>query len=142
MKISNVHTFLGLDVGEKRIGVARINSIAKIAEPLEHIEVKEQKDVFKSIHEAIKYHDVEAIVVGLPRSLDGHETDQTIATIDFANELKKAINIDVYMIDEAGTSKAADEIIKKSPLLSRDSVSACIILEDFINHNDKSNLKI
>jgi putative Holliday junction resolvase len=131
-----------LDVGEKRIGVARINSVAKIAEPLEHIEVKGQKDVFEYILELLKYHEAEAIVIGLPRSLDGHETNQTRTSIVFANDLKKAINIDVYMIDEAGTSKVADEIIKKNPLLSRDSVSACIILEDFINHKDKQNLKI
>jgi putative holliday junction resolvase len=131
-----------LDVGEKRIGIARINSLAKIPEPLDPINVLEETDVVSRINSILKDYDAFAVVVGLPRGLDGQETSQTRSSIEFAKKVKSSLDTKVYMIDEAGTSKSADEIIKNNQSLSRDSVSACIILEDFINYKNIEDLEI
>jgi putative Holliday junction resolvase len=134
-------TYIGLDVGERRIGVGRINEFAKISEALEVINT-ENVDVLEEIKSVIIEHQAEGIVVGLPRGLDGQETDQTKYCIEFANSLKSELSIPVYMIDEAGTSLAADERISKSNEISRDSVAAAILLEDFVSHTNKQELEI
>lgn len=135
-------SYIGLDVGERRIGVARANNLAKIAEPLDPILVTDDNSTYLAIEKLIQQYDADAVVIGLPRGLDGSETGQTKVSIDFAKNLKSQLKIPVYMIDEAGTSKAADEIIGKNKNLSRDSVAASIILEDFINHIHKDELKV
>jgi putative Holliday junction resolvase len=140
--ISNILTYIGLDVGERRIGVARVNSLAKIAEPLEHITVSEDTDIISEVKKLLAFLDAQAVVIGLPRGLDGQETEQTKFSRKFADNIKSNIKADVYLIDEAGTSKAADEILKNNPSLSRDSVSASILLEDFINYKNKDELKV
>ncbi len=134
-------TYIGLDVGEKRIGVARIHDIVRIAEPLAHINVTEI-DVTESIKKLIIDYAVDGIVVGLPRGLDGQETAQTEYSRKFAETLDADINVPVYLIDEAGTSKLADERIGKNSLISRDSMAAAILLEDFINYKSIELLKV
>jgi putative Holliday junction resolvase len=134
-------TIIGLDIGEKRIGVARINTVAKIAEPLEVIETSNQ-DATDKIKELINEHLADAVVAGLPRGLGGQETDQTKYCQNFANQLAREVNVPVYMIDEAGTSKEADVRIGKSTSISRDSMAAAILLEDFVNYKDKELLRV
>lgn len=133
--------YIGLDVGDARIGVARINSIAKIAEPLERIDVT-SSEPFTAILTALQEYSAIGVVIGLPRGLDGQETAQTLKTQNFAKKLKGMTDLPVYMIDEAGTSKEAKQNIEAYNSTSLDSISATIILEDFINHKDKKALRV
>jgi putative Holliday junction resolvase len=132
---------LGLDYGTARIGVARINSIAKIAQPLDPIKITNSEPI-SAISKLISEYQAECIVIGLPRGLEGQETAQTSTTRDFAIKLKQNIDIPVYMIDEAGTSKLAEEKISSYSSNSIDSVAATIILEDFINIKNISELEV
>mgnify|MGYP006375151227 FL=1 len=75
-KIKLDSDILGLDLGLKRTGVARINLIAKIAEPLSAIQM-DNTDLVSKVQELITEHNACAVVVGLPRGLDGQETEQT-----------------------------------------------------------------
>jgi putative Holliday junction resolvase len=139
---TNLHqTIIGLDIGEKRIGVARINTVAKIAEPLAVIETSSQNATDK-VKALISEHQADAIVTGLPRGLDGQETDQTKYCQDFTNKLAREVTVPVYMIDEAGTSKEADVRIGKATNISRDSMAAAILLEDFVNYKDQELLRV
>jgi putative holliday junction resolvase len=124
-------TIIGLDVGLKRIGVARVNTFVKLPEPLQHISVEHQ-DALQAINSVITDYEAVAVVIGLPRGLDGQETAQTTYSREFAKDLKKSVEIPIYMIDEAGTSKEADIRIGTNPDISQDSMAAAIILEDFI----------
>jgi putative Holliday junction resolvase len=133
-------TFIGLDVGGRRIGVARINSLVRIAEPLEHIDVKSQ-DFDTSMSKIISEYIPDGIVVGLPRGLDGQETEQTEYSRRFAENLKTTIDIPIYMIDEAGTSKVADDR-NVGGKKSRDSLSAAVFLEDFVNANNQNEMRV
>lgn len=135
------NTYLGLDVGERRIGVARVHSVVRIAEPLQHIETKNQ-DVHKEIELLIADYNASGVVVGLPRGLDGQETLQTAYSRNFAEELRKQLTVPVYLIDEAGTSKAADDRRGKNSTLSRDSIAAAILLEDFISAHNQEDLRV
>lgn len=142
METNKNYSYIGLDVGERRIGVARINDMVGIAEPLDVIDATES-EVIDNIRSTVSIHQADAIVVGLPRGLDGQETEQTVYCREFALDLKNKMQIPVYMIDEAGTSLAADDIIAKTKNnFSRDSVAAAIMLEDFVTHKNKEEVKI
>ncbi len=141
MTTNSGRTIIGIDVGERRIGVARIHSVVKIAEPLQPIETAKQ-NATEEIGRVIEEYGADAIVVGLPRGLDGQETAQTSYCREFAEKLSIDIKTPVYMIDEAGTSKAADERIGNNKSISRDSVAAAILLEDFANYSNQELLRI
>ncbi len=134
MAISLEGNIIGLDVGSKRIGAARVNTFAKLPEPLQLIDVAHQ-DPFEAVRLLVSEYEAVAVVVGLPRGLDGQETAQTVYTRQFADQLKKSVEVPIYMIDEAGTSKEADSRLDSGSSISRDSMAACIILEDFIVQN-------
>jgi len=141
MTVNNPKIFIGLDVGERRIGVARVHSQVKIAEPLNHIDTKTQ-EVNSAIRSLIDEYQVDGIVVGLPRGLDGQETDQTQYCRDFAKQLTHEFTLPIYLIDEAGTSKSADDRMQKNSTVSRDSVAASILLEDFVLYDNQELLRV
>lgn len=135
---------LGFDIGSARIGVARIHPLVKLSEPLQPITVK-KSDPIEYICKLIDEYQADAVVFGLPRNLEGEETDQTRLAQQFVKEflaVQKNSSISYYFIDEAGTSKAADERIQGREGMSRDSVAACILLEDFVHLTDITDLKI
>ncbi len=140
-QISSIVNYLGLDWGSKVIGVARINNLAKIAEPLSPIRVSETEDVFLAISNICLDNDVVGIVVGLPRNLEGQDTEQTKEVRNFADNLKQNLNLVVYMADEAGTTIEAKQIIGSS-LVSLDSQAAALILENFISHKDINSMEL
>jgi len=120
---------IGLDLGKARTGVARLNTIARIAEPMNEIAMSDKflVDVQKVVSES----KASGLVVGIPRSLDGKSTDQTIWAENVYESLKNSLEIPVFNTDEAMTTKKAEE--RAHPGQSIDSVAAGIILEDFAN---------
>ena len=123
---------LGLDVGEKNIGIARVNLIAKIPEPLAVI--TNNSSFSANLSKVVQEYSIDYLVVGLPRSLSGEETDQSKYVRDFV-----ATNLSQYQFvwqDETLSTVNAQSRMKqmgfeKQPAML-DSVAACIILEDYI----------
>ncbi len=126
---------MGLDVGAVRIGVAMANRVARIASPREHLIVTDT--VYDDIAKLIKDNDVVALVVGLPRGLEGQQTNQTLTILRFVESLAEHITIPINMQDEALTSsKAEDELDARGKPYSKgdiDSLAACYILSDFLD---------
>ncbi len=123
---------IALDVGKKRTGLARVNLIAKIPEPLQTIETK---NVLKLLPDVIKEHGAQALVIGLPRGMQAQETEQTEWVKEWTAELAKHIKLPFYWQDETATSLEAENMAKTSsntPAASIDSLSACILLQDFL----------
>ena len=133
---------LAFDIGEKRIGVARVNTLANLPEPLHHLNVTGETQLEAVVH-TIKALNPIAVVIGLPRGLEGQETAQTSVVRNFIADLKTEITAQIYWIDEAGTSKEALERIKKQKKDGDiDSVAAMIMLEDFMNYKNKQELLV
>lgn len=128
-KIKLESDILGLDLGLKRTGVARINLIAKIAEPLQPI-LMDSMNLVSEVQQLIAKHNACAVVVGLPRGLDGQETEQTSWAMRITSELEDALEEPVFSIDEALTTKVAEDRANAGE--SVDSVAAGILLEDFV----------
>ena len=122
--------YIGLDVGAKRIGVARGNDIARLATPMAILPVDGQE--IEAIGKIAASEGAKDIVVGLPRGLDLRETAQTEATREFAQRLEP-LCLELHWQDEAGTSKQAEqESDGKGKHL--DDKAAAIILQDFLQN--------
>ena len=84
-------------------------------------------------------HEAVALVVGLPRGLDGQETAQTQTVRDFAAQLREHVAVPMFWQDEALTSqKAEDELsLRKKPFAKGDvdALAATYILDDFLQDN-------
>lgn len=130
---------IGLDVGEKNIGVARVNTLAKIAEPLK--EIKAGPEAFSDVLTAVQEHGAVAVIIGLPRGLDGQETAQTAKIKQFTADFAKQTELPIYMIDEAGSTKEAEKRLVSNPNASIDSLAATVFLEDFVSSSKQSLMR-
>ena len=126
--------YASLDVGEVRIGVATTPKGVHLAQPRGVID--NNKDVLQSIKDLIESEHVTTLVVGLPRGLQGQETDQTIYVRNFVATLQKEISTPIVLQDEALTSHHAEEELESrgKPYAKGDidALAACYILEDYL----------
>jgi putative holliday junction resolvase len=135
---------IALDVGGRRIGVAVADTVARIAHPLTTLDHSDT--VADEIAQLVRDHNARALVVGLPRGLDGQQTAQSEYTQDFAKKLQDKIAVPLYWQDEAVTSKQAEAELKKrgKPYTKGDidALAATYVLEDFLasGHHDKLNI--
>ena len=121
---------LGLDVGMARIGVARINSIARISEPLAVL--ANDEPFISEINKLIGVHSIDIVVVGLPRNMKGEKTAQTEYVEQFTDKLKEHLNKPIAIQDETHSTAAATERVTTRTKPMEDAHAAAIILEDFI----------
>lgn len=136
------NNILALDVGDQRIGVAIAGSISRIASPLTTL--PNSGDIIETLRKTISENQVSALVVGLPRGIDGQETAQTKLTREFADRLKTALDIPIYLQDEAVTSLRAEAELNQRKTGYRkediDALAACYILDDFMREGKLEEL--
>lgn len=126
---------LSLDVGEKRIGVAKVDSSTRIAVPVGYVEVNGSE--WQEIVRIAMLNNTKFFVLGLPRSNEGNETAQTLYVRNFAKKLvEKLPGAKVRFQDESLTSVMAEERLKKRGKSYEkgdiDAEAAAIILQDFV----------
>jgi len=128
-------SIIALDVGEKRVGVARADSVARLAEPLSTL-IRDET-FWQSLEKVLATELATMVVVGLPRSLSGDETRQTEATREFIRELKNRITTPIVLQDEALTSKKAEQELnsrgRKFTKADVDALAATYVLEDYLH---------
>lgn len=134
--MNNKLTFISLDVGEKRIGVARGDNGVKLAVPIRTVDVDGTEiEVIKKIIDDEKAN---VLVVGYPRNQSGETTKQTEFVELFVARLTD-INAKLVYQDESLTSVIAEQrlISHKKPYTKGDidSMAATIILQDYIEFN-------
>ena len=128
---------IGLDVGTKRIGIAKADTSVRIAIPNGYVLVNGQE--IPEILRIARLNDTNFFVVGLPRSNDGNETAQSAYARKFADTLAASMpGARIYFQDESLTSVVAEERLKKRKKNFEkgeiDAEAASIILQDFIEH--------
>ena len=130
---STRHTFIALDIGEKRIGVASADSEVRIAFPVSTVLVDGLE--VSRIREIVTEVQPSAIIVGYPRNQSGEPTAQTAKIVEFA-KLLEALKIPIVFQDESLTSVLAEEYLKrmkkKYTKSDIDSHAAAIILGDYL----------
>lgn len=126
---------IALDVGTKRIGVAKADSKVRIAIPYSAVEVDGNE--FEKIASLARAWDINCFVLGLPRNSQGEETAQSRYVRKFAKQLKDTIpDAKICFQDESLTSVEAEKRLKNRKKGYKkgdiDSEAATIILQDFL----------
>jgi len=133
------HSYVALDVGHRRIGVAVAHAGALMPAPLTTL--AHTDDIMVRMQQLLTEQDAAALVVGLPRGLDGQETAQTQSVRNFVRELQKHVSLPVHWQDEAVTSRQAEvELIARGKPYRKediDALAATYILEDFLREHVK-----
>jgi putative Holliday junction resolvase len=130
--------YLGIDWGEKRIGLALGSDDVNIATPYKIV------TSIDDIKEIIEVEDIKHIVIGKPVKMSGSSDDMTPDFLKFLDDFKKVINIPFDLIDERLTSIAADSLTlgrdrakltkkKRKTSAERDSVAAMLILQSYFD---------
>ena len=136
---------IGLDVGTKRIGVARADSTTRIAVPSGFINVDGSE--WTEIIKLAKLCSTNWFVLGLPRSNEGNETKQSLYVREFSKKLLQNLpDAKIRFQDESLTSVEAEERLKsRKKTYERgeiDSEAAAIILQDFLESFNKNDLNV
>lgn len=134
--MSQNRTLIGLDVGERRIGVAVGDTGIRIAVPFDTVEV--DGDEIKRIAQIVVSEDADTMVVGYPRNQSGEPTAQTAFVEDFVKKLTD-ITAKIVFQDESLTSVLAEEQLKAygRPYSKGDidAKAAALILQDYLEQH-------
>ncbi len=125
---SSPKQYLGLDLGRARLGVARGSAVARIAEPLETIELDKAGQELPII---VRQTGAEALVIGVARGLVGTETEQTKWARQQGTKIGKELGLPVFWQDEALTTQLAEK--QAISPAGADAHAAAIILQDFLD---------
>ncbi|HMH43652.1 MAG TPA: Holliday junction resolvase RuvX [Pyrinomonadaceae bacterium] len=129
---------MAIDLGAKRVGVAVSDELLMTVTPLERIERRSWKDLLRRVAALIDDYDARALVIGLPLSLDGTESNAAQEAKRLAENFRKSLSVPVYLQDERLTTAAAESELRSRGVRANevekriDSESAAIILRDFI----------
>lgn len=134
---------MGLDIGDRRIGIALSDEEGRIASPKDTIERNGMdKDVDRLIAMA-KDEGVGEILVGLPLSLDGSEGPQARKVMKFVHRLSERADIPVVPWDERLTTVAAERVLLEADLSRRrrrhliDKVAAAFMLQSYLDYRNR-----
>lgn len=127
------HTFIGLDIGEKRIGVAQADNEVRIAFPVCTLDTDEL--FIKRLREIIAEVQPSVLVVGYPRNQQGEPTAQT-REVERVAEQFKSFKVPIVFQDESLTSVLAEDYLKRHnrtyTKADIDAHAAAIILGDYL----------
>jgi len=131
--------FLGIDLGEKRIGISISDELGITAQGLPTINSVNEIDNLKDIKKIIDKYEVKKIILGLPKNMDGSLGKQAKKVILFAERLKKTFQLPVELEDERLTTTKAEKLLieadrsRKKRKKVIDKMSAVIILQSFLD---------
>ncbi len=129
---------LGVDFGKKRTGTAYMDMEIKIPFPCKLIEESNARKVKMALINIIEEKKIDTVIFGLPLSDDGKENEWCFEIRRFAEFLLKSVKVNIVFVDEYGTSKDAEYILrgkKKSvKKKSNDLIAATLILENYLNY--------
>lgn len=130
---------LGLDLGERRVGVALSDPDGTMAMPLVQLEPRGRRDLVESVVRLVAEHGIERVVVGMPLLPDGGVGEQARRTGGFIAALRQATAVPVVAWDERFTSQEADRLMHEAGIRRdrqksrRDMAAAAIILQGYLD---------
>lgn len=130
---------MGLDFGEKRMGVALSDELFLTAQGSDTIQRKDLKTDLETISNIIKENNVIEVIVGLPISMDGTHSRKTKEVLEFVEILTEAITVPVKTWDERLTTVQADRAMMEAGMNGfkrrrlADKVAAGLILQGYLD---------
>lgn len=133
---------MGLDYGDKTVGVAVSDETLLIAQPVETIKrerVNKLRQTYARIEAIIKEYYIEKIVIGLPLNMNNTEGERCLKTREFAKELERRTGIEITFWDERLTTYAADSVLSDGGVRREkrkeyiDKIAASMILQGYLD---------
>ncbi|MBM4448205.1 MAG: Holliday junction resolvase RuvX [Chloroflexi bacterium] len=127
---------MGLDIGDRRIGVAMSDPQGILASPLTIINRADEPSDINAILAIVDQNQVGAVVVGLPLSLNGSLGPQAEKVQDFAHQLRRHTEVTVEFRDERLTTASAQRLMKMTGKDRRsrdDAMAAALILQGYLD---------
>lgn len=132
------HRILALDVGDKYIGIAVSDALGMTAQGYRTYKKGTREDDLKFFENVIRQFNVERIVAGLPKDMEGNETAQARKTKNYCNFLAKRLKLQVVYIDERLTTRSAERLLIEGGVRREnrkkmiDTLSAQLILQTYM----------
>lgn len=129
---------MAIDFGDARTGVAVCDPLEMLASPFKVIKQKDMEKLVEEIALLASEQNVEKIVVGYPKNMNGSNGERAAKTEILVDKLKLATNLDVVLWDERNTTVLAHKILKDNEVFGKkrknivDAVAAVLILENYI----------
>jgi putative Holliday junction resolvase len=133
---------LGLDIGERRVGVAISDPTGTVVRPLQTLVRGSREEDLAAVAAIVKEHDVGLVVVGEPLSLDGTEGPQARRIARYALVLAEHVSVPVVSWDERFSTVTAQEILSQRGRKKRqhardkgqvDAIAAAVILQSYLD---------
>jgi putative Holliday junction resolvase len=130
---------LGLDLGEKRIGVALSDAQGIVTRPVEVIFRRSKREDFEAIDRLVRKWDVERVVIGLPLTSENEIGPQARRVKRYARELGRALSVPIDFVDERYSTVDALDVLRtaghsrKKQRERVDAVAAAILLESYLD---------
>ena len=131
---------LGLDVGDRRIGVAVSDELALFAQGLFVLERRSLAADTTALQKVMREYDVTRIVVGMPRNMNGSYGPQADKTAAFVGCLEQSCNLPCIAWDERLTTQQAERVLlaahqrRSKRKAVRDKLAAQLILQSYLDH--------
>ncbi len=136
---------LGLDLGEKTIGVAVSDELGWTAQGLMTIARKGKKQDLAQLRSLLEQYACRGFVLGLPRRTDGSEGPEAERVRKFARSLEGVFQLPVYFWDERFSTKVASQVLMQGSVRREnrkevvDKLAAVIILQSYLDAQSQSN---
>ncbi|WHH60184.1 Holliday junction resolvase RuvX [Petroclostridium sp. X23] len=130
---------MGIDYGDSRIGVAMSDPMGWTAQGLETINEKNMDRAVTRIKELADAYNVDKIVVGLPKNMNGTIGERGEITLQFIDKMQQVLNKEVIMWDERLTTVAAHKMLNETNVRGKkrkqvvDTVAASYILQGYLD---------
>jgi len=130
---------LALDHGTKRIGVAVSDEMKMIATPLEYIPAEPFAEFLARLREILREKEVELIIIGMPRNMDGSYGPAALKVQEFVAVLKNALTIPLKTLDERLTTVQAQRFLIQGNVRRDkrrekvDKTAAAILLQGYLD---------
>jgi putative Holliday junction resolvase len=130
---------LGIDFGRVRIGLAISDELGLLAHPLETLRASNARELARRISAIVREKDIERVVVGLPRNMDGSFGSAANDVLAFVENLRAHLPCPVVTWDERLTTVAANRALREAGRTTRttrecvDQVAAQIILQGYLD---------
>ena len=130
---------LAIDHGTVRMGIAMSDELKMIAQPLEFIPAEPYSGFLDRLRELLREYEVELILLGMPRNMDGSYGEASAKVRDFEAVLKNSITVPIKTWDERLTSVQANRSLtqgrakKKKKRQNVDAISAAILLQSYLD---------
>ena len=141
---------LGIDFGERRIGLALSDPTGTLASPLPTVKRRAGKrPPMTTLADLVQSHGVEALVLGLPITLSGEDSDWTRAVREFGAKLSQRTGLPVYFVDERFTSVRAERAVRSLGLPKNkreekervDAAAAILILQGWLDQQPREDVR-